>query len=119
MRRLNATVFCDIDFARLPYRFGRYCLVMRVARRNACLRRLPTQQQSTMRPRRHRRRRTPRSISFQLISASRGAVILRSIYPNARITVDSHANAVVVVASGYNEQGMRTIASGIDVKTWV
>jgi type II secretory pathway component GspD/PulD (secretin) len=58
----------------------------------------------------------PTVISFQIIPASRGAEILRNIYPNARITVDSHANAVIVVASGYDEQGMRTIASGIDVK---
>jgi type II secretory pathway component GspD/PulD (secretin) len=58
----------------------------------------------------------PVVISFQIISASRGASILRSIYPGARITVDSHANAVIIVASGYDEQGMRTIASGIDVK---
>lgn len=58
----------------------------------------------------------PVVISFQIISAQRAAAILRSIYPNARITVDSHANAVIVVASGYDEQGMRTIASGIDVK---
>lgn len=51
-----------------------------------------------------------------MISAQRGAAILRSIYPNARITVDSHATAVIVVASGYDEQDMRTIASGVDVK---
>jgi general secretion pathway protein D len=55
-------------------------------------------------------------IGFQVILASRAAAILRSIYPYAHITVDSHANAVIVVASGYDEQGMRTIASGIDVK---
>jgi type II secretory pathway component GspD/PulD (secretin) len=58
----------------------------------------------------------PAVINFSIISASRGASILRSIYPDARITVDSHANAVIVVASGYDEQGMRTIASGIDIK---
>lgn len=58
----------------------------------------------------------PAVITFQIIPASRGAEILRSIYPEARITVDSHANAVIVVASGYDEQGMRTIASGIDTK---
>jgi hypothetical protein len=34
---------------------------------------------------------------------------------NAQITVDSHANAVIVVARGCGEQGMHTIASGIDV----
>jgi type II secretory pathway component GspD/PulD (secretin) len=58
----------------------------------------------------------PVVINFAIIPASRGASILRSIYPNASITVDSHANAAIVVASGYDEQGMRTIASGIDVK---
>lgn len=58
----------------------------------------------------------PVVISFQIISAERGAQILRSIYPNARITIDTHANAVIAVAPGYDEQGMRTIASGIDTK---
>jgi general secretion pathway protein D len=58
----------------------------------------------------------PVVINFAIISASRGASILHSIYPNASITVDTHANAAIVVASGYDEQGMRTIASGIDVK---
>ena len=58
----------------------------------------------------------PIVITFQLIPASRGAEILRSVYPSARITIDPHANAVIVVAPGYEEQGMRTIASGIDTK---
>jgi general secretion pathway protein D len=58
----------------------------------------------------------PVVIAFQIISAERGAEILRSVYPHARITVDTHANAVIVVASGYDEQGMHTIASGIDSK---
>ena len=58
----------------------------------------------------------PVVINFNIIPAARAAAILRSIYPYARITVDSHANAVIVVASGYEEEGMRTIASGIDVK---
>jgi type II secretory pathway component GspD/PulD (secretin) len=58
----------------------------------------------------------PVVINFSIISAARGASILRSIYPDARITVDGHANAVIVVASGYDEQGMRTIAGGIDIK---
>ena len=58
----------------------------------------------------------PVVMGFQIISAERGAAILRSVYPDARITVDRHANAVIVVAPGYDEQGMRTIASGIDVK---
>jgi hypothetical protein len=46
----------------------------------------------------------------------RGAAILRSVYPNARVTIDGHASAVIVVASGHDEQGMRTIASGLDTK---
>jgi general secretion pathway protein D len=58
----------------------------------------------------------PVVIAFQLISANRAAGILRSVYPNARITVDGHANALIVVAPGFDEQGMRTIASGIDTK---
>ncbi|HTU82576.1 MAG TPA: secretin N-terminal domain-containing protein [Candidatus Acidoferrales bacterium] len=58
----------------------------------------------------------PIVINLQVIPASRAAAILRSIYPSANITVDSHANAVIVVAPGYQEEGMRTIASGIDVK---
>src|SRR5580700_10819216 len=58
----------------------------------------------------------PVVIAFQIISAERGAEILRSVYPHARITVDTHANAIIVVASGYDEQGMHTIASGIDTK---
>ena len=58
----------------------------------------------------------PIVIPFQIISASRAAAILRGVYPDARITVDGHANAVIVVASGFDEQGMRTIASGIDTK---
>ena len=60
--------------------------------------------------------KSPRRHRFQLIRASRGVAILRNIYPNADVTVDPHANAVIVVASGYDEQGMRTIASGIDTK---
>ena len=58
----------------------------------------------------------PIVIPFQIISASRAAAILRGVYPDARITVDGHANAVIVVASGFDEQGMRTISSGIDTK---
>jgi type II secretory pathway component GspD/PulD (secretin) len=58
----------------------------------------------------------PVVITFQLIPARRGAQILRSVYPGAQITVDPHANAVIVVAPGYEEQGMRTIAGGIDTR---
>jgi hypothetical protein len=38
----------------------------------------------------------PIVISFQIIPAERAAEILRSVYPNARITVDAHANAGLV-----------------------
>ncbi|HVN68433.1 MAG TPA: hypothetical protein VMU38_02085, partial [Candidatus Binatia bacterium] len=41
---------------------------------------------------------------------------MRNVYPGASITVDTHANAVIVVAPGYEEQGMQAIASGIDTK---
>lgn len=58
----------------------------------------------------------PIVIDFQTIPASRGAAVLRAVYPEAHITVDGHANAVIIVAPGYEEQGMRTIASGIDIK---
>ncbi|HTU81279.1 MAG TPA: secretin N-terminal domain-containing protein [Candidatus Acidoferrales bacterium] len=58
----------------------------------------------------------PIVISLQIISASRAAEILHTVYPDAHIAVDSHANALIVVAPGYQETGMRTIASGIDVK---
>ncbi len=58
----------------------------------------------------------PVVINFEVIPARRAAEILASVYPNAHITVDPHANAVIVVAPGYEEQGMRTIASGIDTK---
>lgn len=58
----------------------------------------------------------PIVINLSVISAARAAAILRAIYPDARVDVDTRANAVIVVASGYDEQGMRTIASGIDVK---
>jgi general secretion pathway protein D len=58
----------------------------------------------------------PIVITLQIISAQRAAAILRGVYPNARITVDAHANAVIAVAPGYEEEGMRTIATGIDTK---
>lgn len=58
----------------------------------------------------------PIVLSFSVVRASRAAALLRSLYPNAQIRVDERANAVIVVASAFDEQGMRTIATGIDVK---
>jgi type II secretory pathway component GspD/PulD (secretin) len=58
----------------------------------------------------------PAVINLALISPDRAAQILRGIYPRALIRVDASANALVVVASPDDVNGMRTIATGIDVK---
>lgn len=55
-------------------------------------------------------------INFSIVPAERGAGILRSLYPHAKIRVDERANAVIILANAYDEQGMRAIASGIDIK---
>ena len=55
-------------------------------------------------------------INVNVISAQRAAETLRTLFPHARIRVDSHANAVVVVASPDDVQQMRTIVQGIDVR---
>jgi type II secretory pathway component GspD/PulD (secretin) len=58
----------------------------------------------------------PAVINLALVPASRAAEILRGIYPHARIRVDESANAVVVIASPDDVNGMRTVVTGIDVK---
>ena len=55
-------------------------------------------------------------INVNIISAQRAAATLRALFPRARIRVDEHANAVVVVASPGNVQQMRTVIQGIDVR---
>lgn len=50
------------------------------------------------------------------INVQRALQILRNLYPNAHLSVDSHANAIVVVAPQDEVEAMRTIVSGIDVK---
>jgi len=55
-------------------------------------------------------------IQVQTISADRAASVLRSLYPQARIRTDAHANAVIVVASPDDVQAMRTVLQGIDVR---
>jgi type II secretory pathway component GspD/PulD (secretin) len=55
-------------------------------------------------------------INVTVINAERAAATLRALFPNARIRVDRHANAVVVVASPDDVQQMRTVIQGIDVK---
>jgi len=58
----------------------------------------------------------PAVLSVQVISASRAAAVMRALYPRARITVDSGANALVVVAPPEDVAGMRTVLQGIDVR---
>lgn len=55
-------------------------------------------------------------IQVQTIPVERAASVLRSLYPNARIRIDTHANAVIVVASPDDVQAMRTVLQGIDVR---
>ena len=58
----------------------------------------------------------PAVLAVQVISAGRAAAVLRALYPRARITVDSGANALVVVAPAEDVAGMRTVLQGIDVR---
>ncbi len=55
-------------------------------------------------------------INVSLISAERAAEALRGLFRNARIRVDPHANAVLIVASPEDVQQMRTVVQGIDVR---
>ena len=56
-------------------------------------------------------------IQVQTISADRAASVLRSLYPQARIRTDAHANAVIVVASPDDVQEMRTVLQGNVLRT--
>lgn len=56
-------------------------------------------------------------INLAVISAQRAAAMLRPLFPHDRITVDTHANALLVVASPDDVQQMRTIVTGIDVRS--
>jgi hypothetical protein len=58
----------------------------------------------------------PAVINFALVGAAKAAAILHGIYPDAWIRVDGSANAVIVVASPDEVDGMRTVATGIDVR---
>lgn len=55
-------------------------------------------------------------INVTVITAERAAATLRALFPHARIRVDTHANAVVVVAPPEEVQQMRTVVQGIDVR---
>jgi len=58
----------------------------------------------------------PAVLAVQVIAAARAAAVLRALYPRARITVESGANAVVVIAPPEDVAGMRTVLQGIDVR---
>ena len=59
----------------------------------------------------------PAVLTFSVIHADRAAHLLHAFYPKAVIRIDSGANAVVVIATPDDLAGMRTVASGIDVKS--
>lgn len=55
-------------------------------------------------------------IPVTVIPAARAAAALRTLFPHARIRVDTHANAVLVVAAPEDVQQMRNVVAGIDVR---
>ena len=55
-------------------------------------------------------------IQVTIISAERAAETVRALFPNVRVRVDGHSNAIVVMGSPDDVQSARTIISGIDVK---
>ncbi len=59
----------------------------------------------------------PAVINATIVRADRAAQVLRSVYPRARIRIDRSANAIIVVASPEDVSGMRTIVTGIDVRS--
>ena len=59
----------------------------------------------------------PTVIGVSIIDAARAASLLHSIYPNASVRVDRHANALIVAAPADQLTAMRTIVTGIDVKS--
>lgn len=55
-------------------------------------------------------------IGVTLIPATRAAATLHALFPHAKIRVDIHANALVVLAPPDDVQQMRTVVQGIDVR---
>lgn len=55
-------------------------------------------------------------LNLSVVPADRAAYVLRALFPGVRITVDAHANAVLVVASPEQIEQMRAIVAGIDVR---
>ena len=61
----------------------------------------------------------PTSAAIPLIvaRADRTAEIIRKMYPKAKVRVDRSSNAIVVVANTDDMTGIKTIISGLDVKS--
>lgn len=58
----------------------------------------------------------PMVINVTIVNVDRAADIVRGLYPQAHITVDRSANALIVVARPEIENDIHTIVTGIDVK---
>jgi hypothetical protein len=59
----------------------------------------------------------PVVVSLHELPASRAAAIIRGFYPNLRVRVDAHANAVIAIAPPEEADAIRTILQGIDVRS--
>lgn len=55
-------------------------------------------------------------INLNVISARRAIAVLRTFFPKARMDIDAHANAIVILAPPDDIQQMRNIVQGIDVR---
>ncbi len=58
----------------------------------------------------------PVVIPLAQIPAARAASVLHELYPNDRISVDTSANSVIVIASANDVNDMRAVLAGLDVK---
>jgi general secretion pathway protein D len=55
-------------------------------------------------------------IQVTVIPATRAASVVHQLFPNIRVQVDEHANAIVVYGSPDEIQSARSVVTGIDVK---
>jgi len=58
----------------------------------------------------------PVVVSLHELPASQAAAIIRGFYPDLRVRVDAHANAVIAIAPPEQADAIRTILQGIDVR---
>lgn len=58
----------------------------------------------------------PVAITLQVIPAQRAADIVRRLFPADKVTVEPHANALIVVAPANEADAIRQLAAAIDVK---